>query len=187
MLKDRCLCLYTAGKLMKATGVRMGWILGAKQMIDQLAITNERMYSYNCPLLEKCVELNLEDMMNPKNSFMAQESSRLQEHRDIILQALVDSDLDIDIWVPQSSFFLLFDISRVPIQEKFMRDREGKEVTKDIGFAYQLAEETGVVMMPGCCYFGDQTEGRDRYIRVAFCKEKWLLEETHRRLQKNLK
>ena len=83
-----------------------------------------------------------------------------------------ESDLDIDIWIPQSSFFLLFDISRVPIREKFMKDKEGKDVTKDIGFAYQLAEETGLVMMPGCCYFGDKTEGRDRYIRIAFCKER---------------
>ena len=29
-VKDRCLSLYTAGKLLKATGIRVGWILGEK-------------------------------------------------------------------------------------------------------------------------------------------------------------
>ena len=85
---------------------------------------------------------------------------------------MTESNLDIDVWIPQSSYFLLVDISRVPIKEKFMKGSGGKVVTKDIGFSYQLAHEAGVVMMPGSCYFGDHAKGRDRYVRIAFCKEK---------------
>ena len=94
----------------------------------------------------------------------------MQDNRDVILKALADSNLDIDVWIPQSTYFLMFDVSRVKIKEEFKKDKEGKERSQDIAFAYQLASEAGVVMMPGSCYFGDFTKGRDRYIRIAFCK-----------------
>jgi hypothetical protein len=55
------------------------------------------------------------------------------------LKSVVESDLDIDVWIPQSGYFLLIDISRVKLQEKYFKDGEGKPLTRDEAFVSWMA------------------------------------------------
>lgn len=49
-------------------------------------------------------------------------------------------DFNISMWVPQSGFFLLLDISRMKVkEERYLTDYEQKPVTKDCSIAIQLA------------------------------------------------
>jgi aspartate/methionine/tyrosine aminotransferase len=70
--EDRCLSIYSAGKLLKATGSRMGWVLGSPRLTELVAAANLYMYSSSCPFIEKTVELSLYDLCKATNTFIAE-------------------------------------------------------------------------------------------------------------------
>lgn len=92
---------------------------------------------------------------------------------------------DIDIWIPKGGYFILADISRVPIQEKYLYDEEGNKRTKDYAFAYQLTMENKVVCIPVSPFYDvkDASLG-EKYVRFAFCKEEDMIIEAGKRMRK---
>lgn len=64
---------------------------------------------------------------------------RMTKHRDLLLKELLNSSFDFDLWIPKGGYFILADISRVNVMEKYMIDEHGHPRTKDYAFAYQLA------------------------------------------------
>ncbi len=111
-------------------------------------------------------------------------ASRLQKMRNVLLQKLIESKYDFDLWIPKGGYFVLADISRIEVNPKYLKDTEGNPRTKDYAFAYELAYEKGVVAIP-CSPFYDKEDYKEgeRFVRFAFCKDEAMIEEAGKKLQ----
>ncbi len=79
---------------------------------------------------------------------MKDAATKMIKHRDLLIKTLLECPLDIDIWIPKGGYFVLADISRVEVKEKYMVDDDGNKRTKDYAFAYHFAHENKVVCIP---------------------------------------
>jgi aspartate/methionine/tyrosine aminotransferase len=93
------------------------------------------------------------------------------------------SPFDFDLWIPKGGYFVLADISKVPVMEKYMVDEQGNKRTKDYAFAYQLVHENKVVCIPISPFY-DQKDSYlgEKYVRFAFCKPEEMIMEASRRM-----
>jgi kynurenine--oxoglutarate transaminase/cysteine-S-conjugate beta-lyase/glutamine--phenylpyruvate transaminase/kynurenine aminotransferase len=64
---------------------------------------------------------------------------KLERNRNILLEKLLNTSFDFDLWVPKGGYFVVADISRIPVKEKYLTDSQGKARSRDYAFAYQLA------------------------------------------------
>lgn len=87
------------------------------------------------------------------------------------------------MWIPKGGYFILCDISKVDVMEKYLIDEQGNRRTKDYAFAYQLAYEHKVVCIP-CSPFYDKINEDlgSKYVRFAFCKDVELIQLAGKRL-----
>ena len=89
------------------------------------------------------------------------------------------------LWIPESGYFILADISGDSIEEKYFKsDAYGQAQTRDIAFVNQQAYQRKVISIP-CSFFyqpHNLKEG-ENIVRYAFCKD----EEMIREAGKNLK
>ena len=83
--------IYSAGKLLKATGIRLGWVIGSKEVIDRVSAANYWMYAQSSSFLERCVELSLLELLDETNRYIEQENDSLKDNRDILVKALAES------------------------------------------------------------------------------------------------
>jgi len=96
---------------------------------------------------------------------------------------LLASNFDWALWVPKGSTFVLADISKIEIKEKYMYDEDGKKRSRDYAFAYQLAYENKVVCTPMSPFYDSKDIALgERYVRFAFCLEEDTLREAGKRL-----
>lgn len=99
-------------------------------------------------------------------------ANKLVKNRNLLLSELVKCKFDFDLWIPKGGYFVMADISRVKVNEKYFKDDQGNDRTKDYAFAIQLAYENGVVVIP-CSPFYDVKDKHlgEKYVRFAFCKD----------------
>jgi len=103
-------------------------------------------------------------------------------HRRGVLLGAFDK-LGLRYTIPEGSYFVLVDISKVKIPEDYnypsMLDGRGK----DFKAAWFIAQEIGVSSIPVSEFYSDEHRGiGEAYIRFAFCKD----EETLRRAGERL-
>ena len=136
---DRTLSIYSAGKIFAATGVRSGWVIGSEELIKSVRSVHQ--YNVFCSYnpIETTIQKSLRKISEPTDTYIKDYASKLQKNRDILLDQLLASKFDFDIWIPKGGYFVLADISRIKIQDKYMQDENGNKRTKDWGFCYQLA------------------------------------------------
>lgn len=49
-------------------------------------------------------------------------ANKLINHRNILVRELLNSKFDFDLWIPQGGYFILCDISKVNVLEKYFLD-----------------------------------------------------------------
>ncbi len=170
-LSDRILSIYSGGKIFAATGLRCGWVIGPEHLIRSARSVHQ--YSVFCQYnpLENGVSKSLDHISAPNNTYLLDFAKDMIAKRNLLVKQLLASSFDFDLWVPKGSHFVLADISRIEVKEKFKVDENGNKRSKDYAFAFQLARENGVICIP-CSPFYDISnlaEG-ERYVRFAFCK-----------------
>ena len=181
---DRTLSVYSAGKIFAATGVRSGWVIGPAELIKSVRSVHQ--YNVFCAynVIENTIAKSLNHISRPEDTYIRDYAARLQKNRDLLLDELMGSKFDFDIWIPKGGYFVLADISRIKIDEKYMVDENGNKRTRDYAFCYQLAHEEGVVGIP-CTPFYSQEDANlgEQYIRFAFCKEEQMIRDAGQRLK----
>ena len=103
---------------------------------------------------------------------MQEYADKLIHNRDLLIRQLLNSKYQFDLWVPKGGYFVICDISKVEVMEKYYTDDNGNRRTKDYAFAYQLANEHRVVCIPCSPFYGKESESLGaQYVRFAFCKD----------------
>ena len=122
---DRTLSIYSAGKIFAATGVRSGWVIGPSNLIK--AVRSVHQYTVFCPynVLENTIRQSLDVISRPEDTYMHDYAAKLEKNRDILLDVLINSKFDFDLWIPKGGYFIMADISKCKIDEKYMKDEEG--------------------------------------------------------------
>lgn len=59
--------------------------------------------------------------------------------RNLLIEKLARSSFDFDLWVPSGGQYIVVDISRVRLKEKYIMDEKGKKFGRDVAFSRQLA------------------------------------------------
>lgn len=119
---DRTVSVYSAGKIFAATGVRSGWVIGPASLIK--AVRSVHQYTVFCAynVVENTVAKSLEDITKPTSTYMKEYAKKLQNHRNILLEELINCKYDFDLWIPKGGYFIMADISRIKVLPKYLKD-----------------------------------------------------------------
>ncbi len=137
--------LGTVSKIL-APGLRLGWAVGAKPIVDRMAA--QKAEGGSCPFTQRVVA----DLMrgNRLADHIVEVTENMREHRDAMLQAFRRELPEIRIRSPQGGYFLWAELPDQISAEEFARK----------------AEERGVEITAGRLSFAGFDPGH--YVRLAY-------------------
>lgn len=148
---NRTVTIFSGGKLLRTNDLVCGWVIAPEGLRNRIA-------ARSCikPLTEEVtfvVGESLNAIYNQQNNhYLTQFSSELVRKRRLLLQQLINSKYDFNLWVPSAGFFVLADISAIDIDEKHYSSEAGL-LPKDYAFCMKLCKEDGVAAIPCSSFF----------------------------------
>lgn len=163
-IRDQLLLIGGLSKSHSATGIRIGFLIGPKYLIEKLTF----MHAYNCicanvPAQIACITALNEGLEAPK--YM---NEAYIERRDYLKAKLLSLGFELEAQ-PEGAFYIFPSIKRF--------------TNNDFDFCVNVLEEAHVAMVPGSS-FTDIGKG---YIRISYAYEMNVLKEGMRRLELYLK
>ncbi len=163
-MAERTLTISSSGKTFSFTGWKIGWATGPADLVAAVEGTkNWLSYASGAPL-----QPAIAHALDHEHEFPGRLRAELQTKRDLLCEGL--SELDMDVRVPQGTYFVTSDVRRYGWAD-------GRE------FCLALPERAGVVAIPGQVFYDNQDEGR-HLVRWAFCKTEDVIREGFDRLTK---
>ncbi|CCG84375.1 protein of unknown function [Taphrina deformans PYCC 5710] len=170
-LADRVITIGSAGKTFGCTGWRVGWLIARPELINYCAAAHTRIcFVANSPLQE-ATAIAFEQAET--EGYYEKTCAEYKERRDL-LQSTFD-ELGLTYTVPDGSYFLLVNFSKVKIPEEFVAnvpESVTKGRAKDFLLSYWLCSELGVVAIPPSEFCTPKSAPIfEEYLRFAFCKK----------------
>jgi len=160
---ERTLTISSSGKTFSFTGWKVGWASGPEHLVAATeSAKNWLSYSSGAPFQPAIAHALVKEL-----DFVEALRAELVGKRDRLCAAL--SELDLDVFVPQGTYFVTTDVSRYGHADGH-------------SFCLAMADHAGVVAIPEQVFYDDQEAGR-HLVRWAFCKEESVLDEGIRRLR----
>ncbi|CAK64164.1 unnamed protein product (macronuclear) [Paramecium tetraurelia] len=178
-LKDKSICVMSAGKMFSATGLRVGFAIGNENIIKGMKAAQTYhifcLNPVNQTATARCLDQTADGIyFDSIRHLYEQQATKL-------LKGLVESRLNLNYWVPSGGYFIVTDISNVEIPNKYFTQNDVK-VTRDFAFAHYLINEFGVVCIPCSPYYENKETGQN-LVRWAFCKTDETISEAINRLK----
>lgn len=159
---ERTLSISSAGKTFSFTGWKVGWATGPAELVRAVDAAKQWLtFSSGAPL-----QPAIAHALDEEAGYYDALARELGAKRDLLCGGL--GDLDVDVFVPQGTYFVTTDVRRYGFPD-------------GLSFCHALPERAGVVAIPSQGFYDDVDEGR-HLVRWAFCKERAVLEEALRRL-----
>lgn len=176
---ERTLTVGSAGKSFAATGWRVGWLIGPADLtLATLQASTRIIFCTNSPLQEAVAE-GLE--LAGKHNFFDDQIKAYQERRDVLTKYF--RELGLSYTVPEGSYFLLVDMSKVKVPEGYVFPDVIKGRGKDFEACWFMAQELKVVAIPPSeFYCREHLEIGEKFARFAFCKDLDTLNKAGERL-----
>ena len=195
---NRTISIFSGGKLLNATGWKVGWTIGPEKLIYNGGIVaNTVFYCFNTPgqvaISNSLDKVNVPNYNEKGETFIESTKTLFLENRDSITQALNEMAMP---WKPvycPGGYFLMADITAcadlVPDKYKDTTDCEPEDgrppvgkyrltmpdgkIPLDLAFCRWLAIEKGVTLMPNSFFYAaDSPTITDSYVRLAICKDR---------------
>lgn len=185
-LANRTFTVGSAGKSFAATGWRVGWVHGPKDLIKYVTAAHTRIcFSTPAPLQQAVADGFVVAATN--NYF--ENTRKIYAKKYEIFNKVFD-ELGLPYTVPQGGYFLLVNLSKLKVPQDYNYPPEiTSRGTNDFKLAYWLIKEFGVVGIPPTEFLTPETRkgsGLENSIRFAVCKDDSVLEDAVVRLR-NLK
>ena len=206
---NRTISIFSGGKLLNATGWKIGWTIGPQKLLYNGGIvSNSCFYTFNVPgqvaMSNSLDKVNLPNYLESGQTYVEHTRSLFIKNRDELTAALNDMAMP---WKPvacQGGYFLMADITACTdlIPDKFKASHEYEEedgrplvaknrinmpdgsVPLDLAFCRWMAVEKGVAMMPNSFFYAkDSPTITDKYVRLAICKDRQSTEAATERLR----
>jgi N-succinyldiaminopimelate aminotransferase len=160
---ERTLTISSAGKTFSLTGWKVGWASGPADLVAAVeGAKNWLSYASGAPL-----QPAIAHALDHEEAFVTDLRRELHIKRDLLCAGL--RELDLDVFVPAGTYFVLTDVRRHGHADAH-------------AFCRMLPERAGVVAIPAQVFYDDVEEGR-HLVRWAFCKRPEVLEEALHRLR----
>jgi N-succinyldiaminopimelate aminotransferase len=164
-MRERTLTLSSTGKTFSFTGWKIGWGTGPREIVDAAQAAHQFVTYATATPLQRAMAHALSEFTG---AYLDEFRAEYTERRDFLVTALRDARFDVR--VPQGTYFVLADFTRL---------HDGD----DRAFARWLIEEHGVAAIPPSFFYAHPEEGR-RLVRFAFCKRMETLERAAERLRR---
>ena len=193
-MSERCINIMSAGKIFSATGIRIGWGIGPKHLISQIA----SIYQVNSFCIYDPIQLAIADSLEMANqpyqgfdTYYKWLRAHYTSQRNYFIENLAkNKKFDVNFYFPKGGYFVLVDISQLNVPKTCYRleGDEDSEVnySKDFNFLLNLANEKKVVIIPCSVFYTDENKSHgENFVRLAFCKQITTLEKAFNNLQNN--
>ncbi len=167
-LKDRTITIGGLGKTFAMTGWRLGYVIAPERFAQGIRTLHD--YTTICaatPLQAAAVAA-----LSMPESFFEETSRAYHQRRALMMEILTSVGLQAN--APQGAYYIMADYSQLPIPQTSLTPTE---------FAYFMASEVGVAVVPGDSFYSLEGYGRS-HIRFAYPKKLATLEQAGERLQK---
>jgi len=176
---ERTISIGSAGKTFSATGFKIGWVVGPKELTEAVFMVHQNVPFCVATPLQEAVAIAFEKLLEEQKNYFPRLRDIYQKKRDKMSQILVNSGL-IPI-KPQGSYFILAETGQIP-KEIYVKNQKSN---KDYEFCRWLANEIGVVGIPPSAFYSpEKVNLAASYARFAFCKKDETMEEAAKRLEK---
>lgn len=176
------LTVGSAGKTFRATGWRVGWVIGHPELIKYVAAANTRIvFCVNSPLQEATAKALVQAQTN---DYYEQHIASIK-NKFTLFNSIWD-ELGMPYTIPDGGYFVMVNFSKVQVPDDYeFPDEVVVGRAKDYRVAYWLIKEFGVVAIPPTEFYtpGNAHIGEE-YLRFAVCKDDHILEEAIARLRK---
>lgn len=181
--------------LYEVTGWRVGWLMGNSRLIQKCLLAHSRIvFCTNSPLQDAIASgySQVED-----NKFFESQLKDYERKRDFMVETL--TDLGLPVTVPEGSYFILADISKLDVPENEIKESEKEEAkliaggqvpqrSLDWKICRWMNTHIGVgTIPPSEFYGGENAHLAEKYARFCFCKTDETLQLAKERLQKLLR
>lgn len=158
---ERTVRIGSAGKMFALTGWKVGWVMGAAELIGVVAKAHQFLTFTTPPALQKGVAYALDHEIE----FTLTQTRELQSRRDLLAGGI--ARLGFRPLNSEGTYFLTADIRGLTNES----DRE---------FCLRLVREAGVAAIPLSVFM--HAAKPDNFVRFAFCKRREVIEDGLERL-----
>ena len=163
-MRDRTVCISSAGKTFSFTGWKVGWITGSRELVAAVRTAKQFLtYVASGPF-----QYAIAEALALPDTYYAAFRDDLQAKRDLLTAGLRDAGFEV--YVPQGTYFITTDIAALGEKDA-------------LAFCRALPEKAGVVAVPNSVFYDHPTAGRTQ-VRFAFCKREDVLTDAAQRLRK---
>ena len=169
-LKDRTITIGGLGKTFAMTGWRLGYVIAPEQFASGIRTLHD--FTTICaatPLQAAAVAA-----LSMPDSFYEESMVAYHQRRALMMEILGSAGFQAS--TPQGAYYIMADYSQLPIPQASLAPME---------FAYFMAAEVGVAVVPGDSFYSLDGYGRST-IRFAYPKQLTTLEQAGERLTAHL-
>ena len=164
-MAERTIAVNSVSKTFSVTGWRIGFIMASAALTASIRKVHDFLtVGAAAPLQEACAEA-----FAFQESYYKELSAFYLERRDYLLGAL--EEVGFRCVRPGGAYYIMAEI------EPFGWD-------DDVAFAFHLASEIGVAVVPGSSFYRPGLPDASKYVRFCFCKEMSTLEAAVANLKK---
>lgn len=166
-MAERTVTISSAGKMFNATGWKIGWACGPRDLIAGLRAAKQYMSYVGGAPFQPAVALALDT----EDAWVAELRASFQDRRDRLATAL--TDIGFNVHPSFGTYFLC-------------ADPRPLGYTDSTSFCAQLPERAGVAAIPMSAFCDPEAEhvgDWNHLVRFAFCKRDETMDEAIRRLQ----
>jgi N-succinyldiaminopimelate aminotransferase len=163
-MRERTVSISSAGKTFSFTGWKVGWVTGTPELVTAVKTAKQFLTFVSSGPFQYAIAAGL----GMPDSFYAGLAAGLGRKRDLLASGLRDAGFEV--YLPQGTYFVTTDISR-------LGEADG------LAFCRRLPRSCGVVAVPNVVFYDDQEAGRS-LVRFAFCKRDEVLAEAAGRLRR---
>ena len=164
-MAERTIAVNSVSKTFSVTGWRIGYIIASAELTASIRKVHDFLtVGAAAPLQEACAEA-----FAFPDSYYKELSAFYRERRDYLLGAL--EEVGFRCVRPGGAYYIMAEI------EPFGWD-------DDVAFAFHLASEVGVAVVPGSSFYRPGHPDASKYVRFCFCKEMSTLEAAVANLKK---
>lgn len=164
-MAERTIAVNSVSKTFSVTGWRIGFIMASAELTASIRKVHDFLtVGAAAPLQEACAEA-----FAFPDSYYKELSEFYRERRDYLLGAL--EEVGFRCVRPGGAYYIMAEIAPFGWDD-------------DVAFAFHLASEIGVAVVPGSSFYRPGHPDASKYVRFCFCKEMSTLEAAVTNLKK---
>ncbi|XP_024154373.1 kynurenine--oxoglutarate transaminase 1 isoform X1 [Oryzias melastigma] len=169
-MRERTITIGSAGKSFSATGWKVGWAIGSRDVIKHLKIIHQNSIYHSATAAQEAVARGFEreyEVFGTPESYFQQLPAMLHSKRQKLATCLQSAGLNPIM--PEGGYFMIADISSIEVD---LNDESNKDEPRDFRFVKWLIKEKGLATIPVSAFYSSE-HGKefDKYIRFCFVKE----------------